>query len=80
MDIKEIKKLSVAERISIIEEIWESIDKGGLSVSDSQKLEVRERIERYKKGETKFFTWAEIKTELLKANELSLARIARSAT
>lgn len=67
MDIKEIKKLSVAERISIIEEIWESIDKGGLSVSDSQKLEVRERVERYKNGKTKFFTWDEIKTELNKA-------------
>ncbi len=67
MDIKEIKKLSVAERISIIEEIWESIDKGGLSVSDSQKLEVRERVERYKNGKTKFFTWDEIKAELNKA-------------
>lgn len=67
MDIKEIKKLSVAERISIIEEIWESIDKGGLSVSDSQKIEVRERVERYKNGKTKFFTWDEIKTELNKA-------------
>ena len=64
MDIKEIKKLSVTERISIIEEIWESIDKGGLSVSDSQKLEVRERVERYKNGNTKFFTWDEIKAEL----------------
>ena len=64
MDIKEIKKLSVANRMSIIEEIWESIDKGGLSVSDSQKIEVRERVERYKNGKTKFFTWDEIKTEL----------------
>ena len=67
MDIKEIKKLSVAERISMIEEIWESIDKGGLTVSDSQKHEVRERVGRYKNGKTKFFTWDEIKTELNKA-------------
>ena len=67
MDIKEIKKLSVAERISMIEEIWESIDKGSLSVSDSQKREVRERVERYKNGKTNFFTWDEIKTELHKA-------------
>jgi putative addiction module component (TIGR02574 family) len=67
MDIKEIKKLSIAERISIIGEIWESIDKGGLSVTDSQKLEIQERIERYKKGETKFFTWDEIMAELNKA-------------
>lgn len=67
MDIKEIKKLSIAERISIIGEIWESIDKGGLSVMDSQKLEIQERIERYKKGKTKFFTWDEIMAELNKA-------------
>ena len=64
MDIKEIKKLSVEEHISILEEIWKSIDKGGLCVSDSQKLEVRERVERYKNGKTRFFTWDEIKIEL----------------
>ena len=67
MDIQEIKKLTVAEKISIIGEIWQSMDKEELPVTDSQKLEVRERIERYNKGKTKFFTWDEIKSELSKA-------------
>ena len=67
MDIQEIKKLTVAEKISIIGEIWQSMDKEELPVTDSQKLEVRERIERYNKGKTKFFTWDEIKSELNKA-------------
>ena len=67
MDIKEIKKLSVQERISIIGEIWESIDKKGVQVTEAQKLEVRERVERYRKGETIFFSWDQIRTELTNA-------------
>jgi len=67
MNIKDIKKLSVEERISIIGEIWESIDKDSVQVTDAQKFEVRERIERYKEGKSKFFSWDEIKTELTKA-------------
>ena len=67
MDIKEIKKLSVGERLSVIGEIWESIDKEEVQITDAQKLEVRERIERYKKGQTKFFSWEEIKADLNKA-------------
>jgi putative addiction module component (TIGR02574 family) len=67
MSIQEINKLSVEERISMIGEIWKTIDKEKIQVTDAQKIEVRERIERYKKGETRFFTWDEIKTELIKA-------------
>jgi len=67
MDIKEIKKLGVGQRISMIKEIWDSIDKEEVQVTEAQKLEVRERMERYKRGESKFFTWEEIKTELRKA-------------
>ncbi len=67
MDIKEINKLSVKERISMIGEIWETIDRDKIKVTDAQKLEVQERIARYKKGESKFFTWEEIKSELRNA-------------
>jgi len=67
VNIQEIKNLSVAERISIIEEIWTSLDKEDLSVTEAQKSEVRERIASYKAGNSEFFTWEEIKAELHKA-------------
>lgn len=67
MNIQEIKNLSVAERISIMEEIWNSLDKKDLPVTDAQKQEVRKRIETFKAGNSKFFTWEDIKAELRKA-------------
>lgn len=67
MNIQEIKNLSIAERISIMEEIWNSLDKRDLSVTEAQKLEVNNRIETFKAGNSKFFTWEDIKTELRKA-------------
>ena len=70
MDIKEIKKLSVGERLSVIGEIWESIDKEEVQITDAQKLEVGERIERYKKGQTKFFSWEEIKAKINMARSI----------
>jgi putative addiction module component (TIGR02574 family) len=63
-DIKEILQLSTAERILIIEKIWDSIDHKEISVSTLQKEELDRRLKRYRSGETKFSTWQEVKEEL----------------
>ncbi len=63
-NINEILHLSPAEKILLMEKIWSSFSNEDVDVSESQKAEVRRRIERYKAGKTKFFTWDEIKSEL----------------
>ncbi len=35
-------------------------------ITDEQKKELDRRLERIKKGETKFFTWEEVKANLRK--------------
>ncbi len=66
MQIDEILKLSEAERLLAMEKIWDSLDHKKLSIKKSQREELDRRINRYKSGETKFYSWEEVKKELHK--------------
>ncbi len=62
--IDEILDLSVAERISIIGQIWESIQPDDLPNSTANEKELDNWLHRYEKGETIFYTGRDIKNEL----------------
>jgi len=59
-----ILKLSIAERLLLLEELWNSIPSGEISIKDSHKKELDKRLARMKRGETRFFTWDEVKKKL----------------
>lgn len=59
-----ILKLSTLERISLIEKIWESIDKEEIALSTKQKKELDKRLESIEQGETEFSSWIEVKQKL----------------
>ncbi len=60
---KEIFRLSVAERILLIEKIWDSIEHENLKLSHSHKQELDKRLERFKQGKTRFYSWDEVKQD-----------------
>ena len=64
---KEAKKLSVAERILLVEEIWDSIaeDNGCFELSEAQKQELDRRLESFRLNPSQGRTWEEIKAEFL---------------
>jgi len=62
--MQEILDLSIDERMSMIERIWDSIDKADIKLPASHMDELDRRLARYEKGETKFTTWENIKDEL----------------
>jgi putative addiction module component (TIGR02574 family) len=62
--MQEILKLSIAERILMMEKIWDSIDHDAINISEAQQNELDNRLERYSKGETQFVSWENIKNEL----------------
>ena len=62
--INDILKLTVAERLSILEKIWNSIPAKEIRVTSAQKKELDKRLARMKSGKTKFFTWQEVKENL----------------
>jgi putative addiction module component (TIGR02574 family) len=64
MTLNQILKLSVAERIAVIEQIWDSINPAEIQLTEPQKKELDKRLSRIAKGETKFHTWEEVKKKL----------------
>ncbi|MBI3006181.1 MAG: addiction module protein [Ignavibacteriales bacterium] len=65
----EIKKLSVAERILLVEEIWDSIarENEAFELSDSQKKELERRSQSFSSNPALGRSWEEIKAEFLKS-------------
>ncbi|HZJ36055.1 MAG TPA: addiction module protein [Gillisia sp.] len=60
MDINEIKKMPVATRILIAQDIWDSIeDKDGIELTDEIRAELDSRIERHKSGEATYYSLEE---------------------
>lgn len=62
----EIKKLSVAERILMVQEIWDSIaaEQESLAVTEAQKAELDRRIASYNVSPDEGRSWEEIKHRL----------------
>lgn len=69
IDLKEIKKLSVAERVQLVEAIWDSIEEGAFNkhfpITKEQQDEIERRLDRYERGESKVYTWEEVKQRAL---------------
>lgn len=63
--IKEIAQLSTAEKILLVERIWEDIEttNSNIPFTAEQETEIKRRQQLYKSGDTSLHTWEEIKQE-----------------
>jgi len=63
------KNLSVADRIRLVEEIWDTIveENGAFDLTDAQKEELDRRLEWTRNNPGQGRTWDEIKAEFLKS-------------
>ena len=68
ISIKEIKKLSIAERIILVEKIWDSIPENSeeITISPSDQKKLNKRLELLKSGKAKTTTWDSVKNKLRK--------------
>ncbi len=66
---KQIKKLTIAERIRLVEEIWDDIarENEGFELTDSQRQELDRRLQTYSGNPSQGRTWEEIRAEFLKS-------------
>jgi putative addiction module component (TIGR02574 family) len=66
VDLKQIKELSVEERILIVEAIWDSIAEETTEnfLTQEQKEELDRRIGLHESGKGKTYTWEEVKAKL----------------
>ena len=69
--VNDIKKLSVAERISVIEDIWDSILASNVQypVPDEQKRELDLRLREYADNSNRAKSRVEIKRTLIKTQQ-----------
>jgi putative addiction module component (TIGR02574 family) len=67
-EIKEILKLSVDERIHLVQTIWDSIaaDTQESEISEEHKEILNERLEAHKKNPDDVVKWEEIKKSVRK--------------
>lgn len=67
MQVSEILQLSVAERVQIVEDIWDSIGKNpaDLPLSEGEKLELDKRLESYRQNPNEGIEWEVLKKNLL---------------
>ncbi|MCX6138913.1 MAG: addiction module protein [Ignavibacteriales bacterium] len=64
---KEIGKLSIPERILLVEDIWDSIarESGGFDLSLAQKNELEKRSLSYDQNPQQIRSWEDIKSEYI---------------
>jgi putative addiction module component (TIGR02574 family) len=64
---QEVKKLSVAERILLVEEIWDTIaaEQESLEVTEAQKRELDRRLEAYESSPGDGSSWEEVKQRIM---------------
>lgn len=66
---KEIKKLSIPERLLLVEEIWDSIaeENEAFVLTKPQKAELERRSKYFAANPRQGRTWEEIKAEFMKS-------------
>lgn len=64
MEIKNLSKYSNAEKIVLAEQLWDSVSKKDLEISDDVKRELDIRIKNLEEGTTELYTWEEVKSHL----------------
>lgn len=64
--LSEILQLSVAERIQLVEDIWDSIATvpEAISLTEEQKAELERRLEAYQANPSEGISWNDLKEKL----------------
>ncbi len=68
-ELSEILQLSIAERIQLAEDIWDSVAAfpEAIPLSDAQKDELDRRLQAYAQNPNEGISWDELKDRLLKS-------------
>lgn len=64
MKIKDIEKYNAAEKIALAEELWDSVKKEDISLTDEIKKELDHRLSLVNEDKTTYYTWNEVKNHL----------------
>jgi len=60
----EITRLSPEERLSLIGELWDSLDPADVPVTTTQRAELRRRLDRFEQDRSGGITWEQLRAQL----------------
>ncbi len=68
-ELKDILELSVAERIQLVEDIWDSIAAvpESLSLTEAERQELDRRLEAYAENPNQGISWDDLKKKVRKS-------------
>ena len=64
MKVKDLGKYSNAEKIILAEQLWDSVSKKDLEISDEIKKELDIRLKNLEEGTTQLYSWEEVKAHI----------------
>ena len=66
VSLEDIKRLPIAERIKLVEDIWDTIasNQDGVPVTDAQRGELDRRLKEFAENPRAGKTWDEIRKQL----------------
>ncbi len=70
-EFEELEKLPLAERVQLVEDLWDSIARShaeDLPVPEWQKVELQRRKQEYLRNPDSAKSWAEVKRSILESN------------
>jgi len=66
MEIKDLSKYSTAEKIILAEQLWDSISKKDIELSNEIQQELDVRLQLLKEGKTELYSMEEVKKHIIK--------------
>ncbi|TRX42320.1 addiction module protein [Flavobacterium restrictum] len=64
MEIKNLLNYSNAEKIVLAEQLWDSVSKNEIEISDELKRELDIRLQIFEEGKSELHSWDEVKNHL----------------
>ena len=62
----QIESLSPAEKVELLDAVWESLEADAASLTDAQRAELDSRIERHEKSPSDVIPWEQVRASLFK--------------
>jgi putative addiction module component (TIGR02574 family) len=62
----QIEQLSAAEKVELLDTVWESLEADSVSLSDAQSAELDARIARHARNPSDVIPWEQVRAELQK--------------
>ena len=62
----QINRLSAAEKVELLDTVWESLEADALSLTDVQQAELDYRITRHEQNPSDVIPWQQVKAGLFK--------------